>query len=84
MRLVTVVEEGTGHGYVKQDPAIEKWNNMREDAYQRFRFTPRTTRVAIIGFILVPGALLYYCNQTHTRWDWTGKRKGESLKRETS
>jgi len=32
----------------------------------------------------VPGALLYYCNQTHTRWDWTGKRKGESLKRETS
>ncbi|KIM80907.1 hypothetical protein PILCRDRAFT_9322 [Piloderma croceum F 1598] len=72
-----------GHGYVKQDPAIENWNNMRENAYQRFRFTSRTTRVVLISCILIPGALLYFSNATHMRWDWTGKRKGESLKRES-
>jgi hypothetical protein len=69
-----------GHGYVKHDPAIEKWNNMREDAYKRFRWTSRTTRVSLIGFIVIPGALFYYCNTTHLRWDWTGKQRGESLK----
>jgi hypothetical protein len=74
---------------------------QREMAYQRFRFTSRTTRFVLISCILVPGALLYFSNATHvrpitpnitssiddfsaeqTRWDWTGKRKGESLKRE--
>jgi len=72
-----------GHGYVKHDPAIEKWNNMREDAYQQFRFTSRNTRLALVGLLLVPGALFYFSNTTHMRWDWTAKRKGESLKRET-
>ncbi|KAJ8583546.1 hypothetical protein M405DRAFT_866952 [Rhizopogon salebrosus TDB-379] len=67
--------------FLKLDPAIERWNRMREDAYKHFKFTPRTTRVAIYGFVLVPGAIYYLASQTHLKWSWAGKRKGEALAR---
>jgi hypothetical protein len=40
---------------------------QRENAYQRFRFTSRTTRVVLISCMLIPGALLYFSNATHVR-----------------
>jgi hypothetical protein len=35
--------------------------------YKHFRFTPRTTRVVMHGFILVPGAMYYLASQTNVR-----------------
>lgn len=40
---------------------------QREDAFKHFRWTPRTSRVAIVGFIVIPGALFYYSNSTFVR-----------------
>ncbi|KAG9318374.1 hypothetical protein JVU11DRAFT_464 [Chiua virens] len=65
--------------YLKIDPAIERWNRMREDAYKHFRFTPRTTLISLTGFVFVPGAIYYLASQTHLKYKWTGKRKGEAL-----
>ncbi|EPQ58482.1 hypothetical protein GLOTRDRAFT_126980 [Gloeophyllum trabeum ATCC 11539] len=69
-----------GHEMVKHDPAIEKWNSMRENAYKHFRFTPRNTFIALVGVVIVPGAVLYLASQTDNKWNFNGKRKGESLR----
>ncbi|KAF8892695.1 hypothetical protein BD779DRAFT_1205329 [Infundibulicybe gibba] len=66
-----------GHG--AEDPAIERFNRMREEAYKNFRWTRQTTRTALLGFIIVPGVIYYFSNQYHMKWDWVAKRKGESL-----
>ncbi|KZP24828.1 hypothetical protein FIBSPDRAFT_1041942 [Athelia psychrophila] len=68
-----------GHGYVKTDPAIERWNTMREEAFYRFRFNSRTTKITMVALVLIPGSLFYFCNTKHLKWDWTAKRKGEPL-----
>ncbi|EGO21761.1 hypothetical protein SERLADRAFT_372407 [Serpula lacrymans var. lacrymans S7.9] len=62
-----------------QNPGIERWNRMREDAYKHFRFTPRTTWIAMCGFVFVPGAIYYVASQTHLQWNWSGKRKDQAL-----
>jgi len=69
-----------GHGYTKVDPAIERWNQMREDAYKKFRFTPRTTLFALWGFCIVPGTIFYLSTLTDSRWNWSAKLKGQSLR----
>jgi len=67
------------HGYVKKDPAIERWNLMREDVYKHFRFTSRASWISLTGLVFVPGALLWLSAQQDLKWNWVGKRKGESL-----
>ncbi|KAI0781295.1 hypothetical protein BD413DRAFT_660261 [Trametes elegans] len=61
------------------DPAVERWNTMREAVYKNFRFNSRTARQSIVGMLVVPGAMLALAWQQD--WDWAGKRKGESLAR---
>jgi len=68
-----------GHGYVKTDPAIERWNTMREEAFHRFRFTARNTRIALVALVLIPGSMYYFASTKHLAWDWTAKKKGEPL-----
>ncbi|KAI0003228.1 hypothetical protein BJV74DRAFT_812337 [Russula compacta] len=68
-----------GHGYVNNDPAVDRWNHMREDVYKHFRFTSRVSWISLTGLVLVPGAVLYLCAQQDLKWSWGGKRKGESL-----
>ncbi|KAI0287932.1 hypothetical protein BC826DRAFT_1041686 [Russula brevipes] len=68
-----------GHGYVNTDPAVDRWNRMREDVYKHFRFTSRASWISFTGMVLVPGALIYLSAQQDRKWNWSGKRKGESL-----
>ncbi|KAI0050017.1 hypothetical protein FA95DRAFT_1603870 [Auriscalpium vulgare] len=68
-----------GHGYVHTDPAVERWNRMREDVYKHFRFTSRLSWISLTGLVLVPGALLWTSSKTDLKWNWRGKLKGESL-----
>ncbi|KAM6500753.1 hypothetical protein JOM56_003767, partial [Amanita muscaria] len=64
----------------KTDPAIERFNRMREEAYKNFRWTRTTVRTAVLGFIVFPG-LLYGLSQVgYRRWDWIARRKGEPLR----
>ncbi|KII88784.1 hypothetical protein PLICRDRAFT_176325 [Plicaturopsis crispa FD-325 SS-3] len=67
------------HGYVKHDPAIERWNIMREDVFRHFRFTSRTTWVTMCGVFIVPGAFYLIASSNDRKWNWRGALKGESL-----
>jgi len=64
---------------VKIDPAIERFNTMRESAYLNFRWTRRTMRTAFFGFVVAPLAVYYVASAFHLRWDWAGKLKGQPL-----
>ncbi|KAF9002034.1 hypothetical protein BDQ17DRAFT_1357966 [Cyathus striatus] len=70
---------GHGHGPLKVDPAIERFDIMRENAYLHFRWTPRTVKTAIFGFIVFPVATYYIADRYYRHWNWVGKLKGESL-----
>lgn len=43
-------------------------SQQREDAYLKFRWTRRTTRTAILGFIVIPGAMYYLASQYNVRF----------------
>jgi len=68
-----------GFGCVKTDPAIERFNAMRENVYKHFRFTPRAAVQSIVGLVAFPVAIYLVSAATDTRYNWVGKRKGESL-----
>ncbi|OSC97661.1 hypothetical protein PYCCODRAFT_1481184 [Trametes coccinea BRFM310] len=70
-----------GHGYTKTDPAVERWNTMRESVYKYFRFNSRTARQSILGMIVFPAAIYAIAAHQDMRWDWKGKRKDEPLAR---
>ncbi|KAL0947209.1 hypothetical protein HGRIS_013327 [Hohenbuehelia grisea] len=70
-----------GHGAVKVDPAIERFNRMREEAYTGFRWTRRTVRTALLGMVIAPGLMFFAAYQTNRRWYWVGKEKGQALAR---
>ncbi|KAF9496001.1 hypothetical protein BDN71DRAFT_1589253 [Pleurotus eryngii] len=68
-----------GHGAVREDPAIERFNRMREEAYLGFRWTRRTVRTTLLGMFIMPGVLLWASAKTDARWAWTAKLKNEPL-----
>ncbi|KAH8102848.1 hypothetical protein BXZ70DRAFT_1006039 [Cristinia sonorae] len=67
-------------GCVKPDAAIERHNNMRENVYKHFRFTPRAAVTSIIGLVAFPLAIYAVTSSTDLRWNWVAKRKDETLK----
>ncbi|KAI0668561.1 hypothetical protein C8Q78DRAFT_1047811 [Trametes maxima] len=70
-----------GHGYTKTDPAVERWNTMREAVYKHFRFNARTARQSILGMVVFPAAVFAIAYNQDLKYDWTGKRKGVPLAR---
>ncbi|THH14334.1 hypothetical protein EW146_g5982 [Bondarzewia mesenterica] len=69
------------HGYVKHDPAVDRWNRMREDVYKHFRFTTKASLISLAGMVLIPAGLLWFTAQQDRKWQFPGKRKNESLYR---
>ncbi|KAG9013020.1 hypothetical protein FRB94_004413 [Tulasnella sp. JGI-2019a] len=69
------------HGALKPDPALERWNLMREDVYKHFKFTPSVTRKVILWAAIVPVTAWAIASQQDYKWDWAGKGKTESLYR---
>ncbi|KAF5386732.1 hypothetical protein D9615_001783 [Tricholomella constricta] len=67
-----------GNPLVKEDPAIERFNRMREEAYLNFRWTRRTVRTAVVGIIVIPGVVYYLASKFHNKFNWL-QRKGEPL-----
>ncbi|KZT66708.1 hypothetical protein DAEQUDRAFT_674633, partial [Daedalea quercina L-15889] len=63
------------------DPAIERWNHMRETVYQRFRFTPRATMQVLVGLVFFPGVIYWLARDQDLKWKWSGKLKNQSLSR---
>jgi len=52
------------HAVLLKDPAIEKWGKMRETTHLHFKLTPKTSFLAIIWGVLVPGSFYYLM-----KWD---------------
>lgn len=48
-------------------PLSELVLSQREDAYKHFRWTPHTTKVAVISLVVIPASLFYVFNSTHVR-----------------
>ncbi|KAJ6547299.1 hypothetical protein B0H19DRAFT_1266238 [Mycena capillaripes] len=70
----------TDHAHVKvQDAAIERQSLMREDQFKYFRWTNRTVRSAFWGVFVVPVGLFLAIHASQNKWDWTGKRRDQSL-----
>ncbi|KAJ2930093.1 hypothetical protein H1R20_g7034, partial [Candolleomyces eurysporus] len=67
------------HENFTHDPAIDRFNTMRESVYLKFKWTRKTVVTSVLGFIVVPGLLYYTTVKTNQRWNWNGKRKGEPL-----
>ncbi|KAJ7046523.1 hypothetical protein C8F04DRAFT_1247609 [Mycena alexandri] len=69
-----------GHAHVKvQDAAVERYNLMRENQHKNFRWTNMTLRSTLWGIFLVPIGLYLTMHVNTNAWEWTGKRRGESL-----
>ena len=71
--------EHGGTPWLHADPAVERWANMRENTHQYFRFNRRTTRLAMVWLVAVPVALYYSAVYWENRWDFFGKKDGDSI-----
>ncbi|ETW85559.1 hypothetical protein HETIRDRAFT_379576 [Heterobasidion irregulare TC 32-1] len=70
-----------GHGYVRTDASVERWNRMREDVYKHFRFTSKASWISLTGLLFIPAGMVWFSAQQDLKWSFSGKRKGESLYR---
>ena len=43
--------------FLQKDPAIERWNTIRETTTPHFKWTPKTVAMAIFWLGVVPGSL---------------------------
>ncbi|KAF7304754.1 hypothetical protein MKEN_01189500 [Mycena kentingensis (nom. inval.)] len=68
------------HAHPKiRDAGIERQSRMREDQYKYFRWTQRTVRSTLVGAAIIPVGLYLAISASTNKWDWTGKKRGESL-----
>ncbi|KAL1743274.1 hypothetical protein HDZ31DRAFT_83515 [Schizophyllum fasciatum] len=44
-------------GVLKPDPAIERFNILRENSHTRFRWTRHSIKTALVGVVAVPVAI---------------------------
>lgn len=52
---------------------------MRENVYTTFKFTPKTTRIAVTLGLVIPGLMYFGVADQHNKWDLLGRTKTESL-----
>ncbi|EIM20841.1 hypothetical protein E3Q22_01851 [Wallemia mellicola] len=69
-----------GHGdfhTVKLDPAVERWNYMREHTYHHFKMTrPIANKILAFGLV-IPAGIFAIAQYTDERWNFAGARKNE-------
>ncbi|ESK88406.1 hypothetical protein Moror_14728 [Moniliophthora roreri MCA 2997] len=70
---------GHGHGALREDPAIEKFNTWREQHYLRFRWTRQNARIVVWAGLIVPVAMYVGIVQAQEKTKWWGARKTEKL-----
>ncbi|PWN89980.1 hypothetical protein FA10DRAFT_301273 [Acaromyces ingoldii] len=71
---------GDYHPY-RSDPAIERWQTMHSSMYQRFRFTPRTTRKVLAWGLVTPVLMYALAKYSDDRWELRARTRTESLLR---
>jgi len=54
---------------------------MRENLYQHFVWTRKSAGWAVVFCIVAPSVVGYFAVQNNLKYDFAGKRRGESLLR---
>ncbi|KIJ37726.1 hypothetical protein M422DRAFT_259828 [Sphaerobolus stellatus SS14] len=72
---------GGAHHALKHDPAIDRWYQMRENQYLKFRWTKHAVRTGLVLMVGVPLGLYFVLGREDNRYSWTAARKGQSLLR---
>ncbi|BGP31059.1 hypothetical protein JCM10296v2_002823 [Rhodotorula toruloides] len=70
-----------GYHPVKIDPGVEAFAYMRENVWQHFRFTNRTTRLAVLWGVVVPSLVYAVSYQQDLKWDLLGARRDDPIAR---
>ncbi|VDC05355.1 unnamed protein product [Peniophora sp. CBMAI 1063] len=69
-----------GHS-VHDDPALERWNAMREGAWAHFKLTKRNTRPILMMGVIIPAGLLWLAASSDNKFNMVSRRKNDSLLR---
>ncbi|KAI9296828.1 hypothetical protein K502DRAFT_347670 [Neoconidiobolus thromboides FSU 785] len=64
---------------IKLDPAIEKFNSLRETIHEHSYWTPRMVRYALVFGIGIPAGIYWVCKRYDNVFDVQGKTRGMSL-----
>ncbi|PWN30442.1 hypothetical protein BDZ90DRAFT_229465 [Jaminaea rosea] len=72
---------GGDHHTYKADPSIERWQQMHNTMYERFRFTPTKVRAILLWGLAVPSLAYYLAIKTDNKWEFRGRLRGESILR---
>ncbi|KAL2827602.1 hypothetical protein BDW59DRAFT_160243 [Aspergillus cavernicola] len=61
------------------DPALQKYYEVTVNRYKYFRWTPRTAWHSLLYMVLIPASLGYIAYNTDGKYDFRGKRKGDTI-----
>ncbi|KAA8911727.1 hypothetical protein FN846DRAFT_934598 [Sphaerosporella brunnea] len=70
---------GNHNHVLHEDPAIIKYSNLNTNRFRYFRWTPRTAKLNFIYVIAVPALLGYVAYATEGKFEFRGKRRGDSV-----
>ncbi|KAK3313896.1 NADH:ubiquinone oxidoreductase 6.6kD subunit [Apodospora peruviana] len=71
---------GMKHYKIAMDPALVRWNEMQQNRYKYFRWTPRTAWLSFAYVILVPSIIGVIGYSTDGKWDLRAKRRGDDIR----
>ncbi|EEH39532.1 hypothetical protein PAAG_08800 [Paracoccidioides lutzii Pb01] len=61
------------------DPGLQKYYELNINRYKYFRWTPRTAWISFCYMALVPGILAYIGCKTDGKFEFRGKRRGDTI-----
>ncbi|KAL1967409.1 hypothetical protein VTN77DRAFT_3194 [Rasamsonia byssochlamydoides] len=61
------------------DPALQKYYELNANRYKYFRWTPRTAWLTFVYAALIPGALGVVAFKYDGKFDFRGKRRGDTI-----
>jgi len=71
-------------GAFRHDPALDRWNEMREGSWAHFKLTRRNTKPILLMTVAIPLAVYWLATSTDNKFDMVGRRKTQSLLRNPS
>ncbi|OJD12068.1 hypothetical protein AJ78_07281 [Emergomyces pasteurianus Ep9510] len=61
------------------DPELQRYYDLNVNRYKYFRWTPRTAWISFCYMALVPGVLAYVGYKTDGKFEFRGKRRGDTI-----
>ncbi|EEQ28588.1 hypothetical protein McanMca71_005368 [Microsporum canis] len=68
-----------GPSNIHLDPALQKYYDTHKNRYKYFRWTPRTAWISFCYMAVVPGIIGYIAYKTDGKYDFRGKRRGDTI-----